>query len=79
MSKQQDSKVEEVPGPKKIPDSSVEGFEHPNLVQPRALKTSQFLQYESLELRRLNQTFSRFKRSIPYLGKRYFMKVSHYY
>ena len=61
-------KVEQAPGPIKPADNSVEGFQHPQQVEPRTLNTTRFLQYKSLELKKLNNTFLRFKNAGPYLG-----------
>ena len=65
MSKEQ--KVEQTPGPIKPADNSVEGFQHPQQVEPRTLNTARFLEYKSLEIKRLDNTFLRFKKAGPYL------------
>lgn len=67
MSKQTEQ-PQETPGPKKTPDSQVEGFQHPSQFEPRRLTPTQFSQYQSLELKKLDNTLGRFKRSLPYLG-----------
>lgn len=74
MSKKEE-KAQEIPGPRKTPDSSVEGYQHPEQVEPRTITPSRFLQYQSIELKRLDNTFVRLRRSLPYLGKLLFTQA----